>query len=345
MVCACVLAQGCADSHQPLPIAEAPLFAGVGVDGSAATSDDGIVWRRAHIRASGEFVSLAAGSNVLVALTREGEIAASGDGRSWRVDTLPPAEEWTDVEYSGGRFLAVGFTWADGVIASFSDDGLSWRTVAGPPVRPSVLLPVGDTFYLHSWHLGDLPDTYGHIVRNDTFESVDPVDVSHAIRRADETFALGRAVVSTRDGQRWVQQGEPLPERYFALAFGNDRYVAAGFGNRVASSSNLREWVVSESLAMEDALFRDLAFGAGVFVAAGTEVMWSEDGAVWNRADGADGIREVVYVEFSTEARPAGGESCGPSDEICGDTYCDRCEGGVLIRCATIETGAGLPPC
>jgi len=94
-------------------------------------SFNGINWPDGfNLPVSADWISIANGNNMFVAVANESDIAISSmDGLVWTQRTLPEVRRWNSVIYGQGIFFAVS---RDGNSAAQSIDGITWTSVTMP---------------------------------------------------------------------------------------------------------------------------------------------------------------------------------------------------------------------
>jgi hypothetical protein len=249
---------------------------------AAAACDGGITWTTSDEVQRGDWRVVTHGGGLFVALSKEGAIMTSPDANVWTARTAPNDNNWADIIYADGRFVAV--SWDDRRPIITSADGIDWTEIE---VRSS--------------------DGFGSIAHgNGTFVAVG-YDIREGVATSPDgetwtvaeitsgfmnggavTFADGRFVLITpsgaltsADGKTWEDVGEgDLEGLWESIAHGNGRFVASG--NREGS------WklTVSEDgvhwTGMRDESAGRLKFFEGWFFDDGSRR--SRDGVTWEAA-------------------------------------------------------------
>jgi hypothetical protein len=93
------------------------------------------------------------------------------------------------------------------------------------------------------------------------------------------------------DGRTWeVIKDNPFNDYGIyisAVAYGNGRFIAVGWGGKVACSTDAKTWIPVENIAEKD--FTDIVYGNGLFIAGfGSGLVYSRDGETWVAVEGFD---------------------------------------------------------
>jgi hypothetical protein len=317
----------------------------------AAYSFDGATWYKSNLPGLYEWTSIGYGQGVFY-VTSNGDYAASSpDGVTWTLRdgshvsfnvtstaqntnpanytarTLPASGYWTDVTWSGTRFVAVGYdSVGSTALTAYSTNGETW--VAGT-------LPLSGTNWEYTTIAYNGTNQYVALIggnggTNDTATSADGItwsSVANAMTTnsfwKDMTYGAGRYVAIKGDsaainystnGTTWTNAAiSGGSSENSAIAYGNiggtDYFViVSGYatGSQTASySTNAGStWTSGTTLPSSD-LWSDVAFGNGRFVAiaggtAGTSTAaaYSTNGTTWTAATlpgAAANWNKVVY--------------------------------------------------
>lgn len=179
---------------------------------SAAYSIDGVTWTSSTLPTFGdstlnEYVDIAFGSNVFVALANSGNIVAvgtwNGSNLTWQgsimdVSADSSAKDWTSIAYGNRRFVAVSST-GD---VSYSFDGLEWYPAS---------MPTQDGSTAHYWR----QIRYGQGV----FFAVG--DTGSRNIAADPTTGETTFAATSYDGLVWTTRDLTPALNWGIVAFGN----------------------------------------------------------------------------------------------------------------------------
>lgn len=221
-----------------------------------------------------------------------GVTGLSVDGRTWtwRAQTFP-ASYLKDLAWTGTGFLRSG---ASGI--SSGSDGLQWSPVAATTTQPTGMAIRGDTVVVtERWG--------GVVVSHDRGRTwtARPLPGNHPlgilgyfdVAAGPEGFVAvgdnGGLRVSP-DGDTWTVAQSGTDQLLEDAVHGDGRWIVVGRGGVILTSTDAREW---EPVSIPGPNFRDVAFGAGRFVAVTPEAVWtSTDGRNWESrpGDGADAV-------------------------------------------------------
>ncbi|USN88950.1 MAG: hypothetical protein H6780_00805 [Candidatus Nomurabacteria bacterium] len=189
-------------------------------------------------------------------------VAPSSGGGAWTARSAAgDNDDWYDVTYGNGLFVAVGWAsnGADDVVMT-SPDGITW----------TVRSAAGDN---DSWQ----SVTYG----NGLFVAVG---------------SSGDRVMTSPDGVNWtVRSAAGNNDSWLSVTYGNGLFVAVGYsGDRVMTSPDGVNWTVRSTTGS----WNSVAYGNGLFVAVGAgadRVITSPDGITWTVREGLGSWESVVY--------------------------------------------------
>lgn len=184
------------------------------------------------------------GNGKFVAVAENSSVAVySTNGATWTETTMPISAQWKSIVYGNGKFVAVAYG-TD--VAAYSTDGITWTDTTMPSNTNWQTVAFG----------------------NGTFIAA--------------AFSSYRAAYST-DGITWTETTLPSSVAWYCASFGNNTFVVvANNNNKVAYSTDGITW---ESADMpSSANWVDVTFGNGKFVAiasSNTMVAYSADGITW----------------------------------------------------------------
>lgn len=217
-----------------------------GATNTVMTSTDGRTWTGRTAADSEQWLGIAHGNNIYVAIANSGTTnrgMTSTDGVTWTARALPGAGTvaWSNVVFGNGRFLAI----SPSTIA-VSLDGINWTSVTGPTGAFE-----------------------GAAFGNGLFVIV----------------ATGGQVATSPDGSTWTARTAAEANDWRAVTFGKNTFVAvADTGtNRVMTSPDGINWTARS--AAENNEWYGVHYANGLFMAVaftGTNrAMTSLDGITW----------------------------------------------------------------
>ena len=272
-----------------------------GVENTAAYSNDGITWTKSTMASNAIWNSLYYNDNLgmYVAISANGDMNYSTDGRSWSTDiswnssTLPGNPiSWISVCYGNGKFIAVNEEDSTG---ASSTDGINWTY--------NISLPSNSIYGYYSVCYGN--GKFVAVNSNFGAYSTDGVNWSRSI------IPNG----GSQQGGNWI-----------SVCYGNGKFVTVGGGvaadNKAAYSIDGINW--NSSTLSTSAVWTSICYGGGKFVAiANSDTMnYSTDGINWfesvmiNYSGLANNWRSVCYGNGKFVAIEDGGRSAYSTDGI-----------------------------
>jgi hypothetical protein len=278
-----------------------------GGSGETAWSEDGVTWesggRLPADPAEGggvEAVSwnaAAAGEGKCVAVARGGSgtirAACSADGgASWTEAAMPSQQNWADIAYGGGNFVAIA---ESGSAAAYSADGVTWNAAALPHSGSWVSIAYGNGRFVaidrdnngaavsadggKTWTAGTLSDT-----------SRQWYDIAWGSN--GKFVALSNTTImaySADNGANWDEKTIAVTGGQCSVTYGGGVYAAVwgktGDSNKAAWSTDGLTW--TEVSLPESARWWGIAWGGGKFAAfTGKGLLaLSADGKTWTAGE------------------------------------------------------------
>jgi hypothetical protein len=259
----------------------------VGGNGRIWVTDDGINWvpqttgHEHHIR------SLATDGTTLVAVGFRGTILSSTNGLDFTSHSVSPNESFIRVAHTGGEFVAIGAQ--DGVVRT-SPNGTDWtREGTGSTAALKAVAHGNDTTVIIGWDASSPP--YGQFlvrVGDGPWQTVRPAENEYIYTQI--AFGNGRFVAAGYDGHTWVSndglQWEKRPtgvaQTLVPLQFINGRFIACT-RNEVGFSDDGLNWTFTPGNPPPS---QQIAHGNGVYVAAGSTwggIQVSPDAINWTK--------------------------------------------------------------
>ena len=272
-----------------------------------------------------------------------GAILTSPDGKTWSREELPEAAKayiLSGIAYGDGQLIAVGYQWhmrdlkSDGIVLT-SPDGASWtiRQISMPydlkgiAYANGLFVTVGRSSYIGSYTEGGRIMSNPVILVSQDGQSWEPQDVPEreapfGISLNDIVYgnrqfvAVGYpdAVLTSTDGRGWeIQEPGTNDVSLAAITHGNGLFVAVtkvampvGGSAPILLSKDAVKWTMAQVPVQKGVNFDDVAYGAGRFVAVGSNsyppanssgpaIFTSEDGVRWSSGN-LGGLDEPIYA-------------------------------------------------
>jgi hypothetical protein len=266
-------------------------FVAAGESGVLHTSVDGTNWTNRMLPASRSFQALAHGGGRFCATGPHRGAAVSADGAAWANATTGALDIGRDVLWTGARFVSVGSGAGFGGAIATSLDCVGWTPSAWS-------LPPG--------------------VFSAAFEAVAQGAGGRLVAVGEQSVDAGRVpliAASTDGGASWTAVGSGLGSTegvLRAVVYGGGRWVASGWryegGPLVTVSTNGVTWT-SPPPDYDLETVESLAYGAGLFVAAGDSLWTSPDGQQWTNVTGSLYEPSYRHVRFFDGQFVAAGQS------------------------------------
>lgn len=221
-----------------------------------------------------------------------GTTGFSGDGKSWTFRRQEyPAGYLKDIAWTGSGYIYSG---ASGLATSA--DALDWTPLPAPMTQPTGMA-VRDTTIVAVERWGGMAVSHNS---GQTWSAlVSPGNTSSIrgglwdVSTGPEGFvAVGDngSIQVSPDGDSWTNSPSGTTELLEDVVHGDGRWVVVGRRGVILTSTDARTW---EPVSVPGPDFRDLAFGAGRFVAVTPDATWvSTNGTAWEfrPGNGANGI-------------------------------------------------------
>jgi hypothetical protein len=260
------------------------------------SSTDGITWSSTTLPTASNWTRVRFINNRFVAIASgTTAIAYSTNGTSWTPATSASSNTWSDVAYFGGIYVMINTT--TGTTYQTSTDLVTWTTRNFPiSITASNIGTDNSRFYVLfettyglistdgiNWTFISAPSTHNDVafVNNKLFSFAGLYD-SSAVSSNTAAAILTTPTINYQSAVISM----PLSSRYTGVAYGASTYVATSeSGSNLSYSSNGSTWNATSSLTPSTVLFTFVAFGAGLFVAIGsnntTQYFTSPDGINW----------------------------------------------------------------
>jgi hypothetical protein len=237
--------------------------------GKKATSPDGVNWTAVSDSKFGTtaILAIAYGNGTFVAGGRSSKMAYSSDGKTWTAvaNSTFGDDPINAIAYGGDKFVAGSTNWSK---MAYSTNGTSWTSISGGAGAQSI--------------------TYG----GGKF-----VTVGGATYSSNGTSWTAANVSNMSEvGSTWDPR---------AVAWGNGKFVAAGYDCKIAYSSDGATWtkVDNSTFRIPGGYIKAIAWGNGTFVAGDSHngIVTSSDGIKWTVGakeifgNGSDDILAIAY--------------------------------------------------
>lgn len=201
------------------------------------SSDNGVTWATGTVPESNNWLSIAFGNGVFVAVAASGTnraMRSTDNGFSWTAIAAAAANSWASVTYGDGVFIAVSTDGTNRTMRS-TDLGLTWTPVAAAAAN--------------QW--------FGIAYGGGVFVAV----------ASDGT---NRVMRSTDLGLTWTPVAAAAANQWSSIAFGNGVFIAASFDgtHQIMHSYDLGlTW--TPIVTPQADVWRAVAYGGGVMVIVG----------------------------------------------------------------------------
>lgn len=251
------------------------------------TSEDGLNWEEQS--APGQLWAVIHDGANFVAVGDGGRILRSSDGRDWESVGPGGYVSLRGVAYGNGRHVVTGIldhaNPSIGVVFSSVDGGLTWQQLGSAQQGrdfPTTSVTYGQGIFVATRHDAVLTSNDGdNWVNRGSATSTRHTTVHYGQGDFVLVGAEGQVGVSP-DGVEWTEIHNPPAPALLAAAFGNGRWVAVGeSGLIVGGAADDTVWTPIVSGVTSD--LRAVTFGAGQFVIVGMDgvVLRSLDGLQW----------------------------------------------------------------
>ncbi len=268
----------------------------------------------------------------------------AGAQQNWRwVNSLPASENWRDVAFGNGVYVAVGL---DATIAT-SPDGTTWtlRRMSTAQMNLNGIAFANGLFVAVG--MGTPSSVGAALVMTSTNGSDWTINDSVAgtnnaqlldVIYGDSTWVISGTsrVLTSPDGLTWTSRSIPAGVIPGTGAFGAGRFVLSGNGNSIITSTDRGvTWTrnaVSGTAGAASPFLPDVAFGSGKFVAVGRDnnfnaiAYTSTDATNWTQsaaiAGGSGGVGFISVASTGSTFVAAGGTTVFSSTD--GTTWTQR---------------------
>jgi hypothetical protein len=273
------------------------LYVYAGYGGALGTSTDAITWIPQVSNTTQNINALAYENGVYVYGGADGTLATSTDASTWTSQNSGTVRNINALSFSNNVFIYAG----DGGVVATSTNAINWQLQNSSTTTAINTLMYGNGQFVASGANGLVSRSLTEGVAWSGYTTQTLQGASYYNGRF---FAYGTNgdVLSSTDGLYWSRLDVPTRSTISTVIYGNDLYVAGGFGGYVATTSDVLDtW---SSLPHQNSLgisneVTALSSSDDKFIAAGStgQVRTSTDGQTWIPASIAASlpIREIFY--------------------------------------------------
>lgn len=240
-------------------------------------------WTWVYPRPQGsDLLGIAYGEGEYVAVGEAGTILTSIDGVQWRLRPTWTRESLAAVAAGNGRFVAVG---AHGTIMT-STDGSTWISA-----RSGIDAFLSDVVYGEQGFVavgtGGVALVSADGLHWEATRTGAAKDLGHVAYGNGLYVAVGAkgTLARSTDGVNWQLYNAGGGDDLTGVEYGNGQFLLFGYNGGVDASSDAIAWTYLQG--DHPSFWLSAAYGGGRFVGdTGRELLWSENGVQWHRADG-----------------------------------------------------------
>ena len=316
------LPQGGTGNALYIDTATGALSFGGGFTETVTQTYDASTWGLRTSAADNDWLSIAYGNNVFVAISSSGSgnrVMTSPDGITWTIRSTPADNAWRSVCFGNGLFIAVADNGIVGQRAMSSPDGITWTLRSTPQdylgyfvgVDPDTGADIINYVWVDgNWNsvaygngrfvgLSYASDAYNIMVSTDgvTWSATDPnmyfwtnIVFGNGSFIGAHIQMYDRSIRSSADGGSWtVRYTPPSDATDIRLGFGNGLFVGIVLRSSnnplIVTSLDGISWIERGSVTNNN--WTSVTHGSNVFVAVansgtGNRVMTSQDGIAWS---------------------------------------------------------------
>jgi hypothetical protein len=211
----------------------------------------------------------------------------SDDGNEWLAynTSISGSYTWNSVTYGNGIFVAVGYGPTPGFPPAivYSTDGKNWAgaDVSGLTQASLIGITYGNGIFVAVGYNGTAPTTSAVIARST--DGINWSNITPPATRSWASICYGKGkfvsgnidstttnrIMTSEDGISWTLQTLTTSNTIRSIVYGNGRFVAIGNLTACVISPDGINWGNGGSTGLSSADWAQIAYGKGVFVAAG----------------------------------------------------------------------------
>ncbi len=261
-------------------------FVGLGYPegGGVLTSADGLTWTRRGTMppVASRQAHLAYGGGLFLAPGPNGLIETSPDGTKWTEHASGTTSRIGSVAYGNGTFVAGG-----PAALVVSTNGVSWRSlVSSVTTAPLLDVAYGQGEFVALDSDGVVLCSTNGAQWGLAGQAIAAADPESRLGYGGATFVMAGdhgTMLASADGVDWTVATNadvgPPGSLLYDVAYGSGQFVAVGSSGLVLTSTNGLAWTARDSWLGFD--LQAVTYGDGLFVAGGSDIATSPDGAAW----------------------------------------------------------------
>lgn len=332
------------------------LFVAVSSSGNYFyTSPDGETWeRRTYNRSMTSVYGLAYGNGVFVEVGSD--IQYSSDGITWSSATGMTPRESRSIVFSNGLFMAVGYSTdasGDWGAICVSNNGINWRHKYTTLNIILYSVAFANGIFVIGGNNGFMLESLNGQEYTIRQEGIYYISASGGVFQGDVVvinnnfvYVNGRNISKSVDGVNWIQREINIVMGVYSIAFGNNIYVAVGYGGKIATSQDLETWTerVSETIISGIIVnLRNVKYSEelGLFIAVGDRgaILTSPDGENWtSRTSGVTTNFQSLCCNENVIVAVGTNRIMTSTDGI---TWTERTPEGMLTQLNSVTYGDG----
>ncbi|MEY9979603.1 hypothetical protein [Lysinibacillus sp. RC79] len=250
----------------------------------SGTTESNIIWKTIQTGAHGNFQSIIASSDKLIAVSSQGEIAMSTDGENWTVTNLPSPLSLLDAYWDGNKFFAVGSRQT----VIYSTDGMNWDYGITGGSHYFYSINEKNGIYMASGNAGI---AYSNDGTTWTYQDPNLNQATSEISKNNNEFIWLKGtnfIRTSTDGVNWTDKPY-LPTHINSISWNGSIHVAVGANGAIITSSDLSNW--DSQISNTPNNINEVVFDGSKFVATAEDtVLYSYNGTDWKSSTTTPGM-------------------------------------------------------